>query len=66
MNDDRKIRQASRDLDPKRYGEDLAEKIAEEACEKIERAVSADPDMSDERGRSTVKEIIKETVKENL
>lgn len=64
--EDRAVREAGKNLDPKRYGQDLAEKIAEECCEKIERAVDADSNMSEERGRNTVKEIIKETVKENL
>lgn len=46
--------------------EDAAEKIADECVKKIERAVESDPDMSDERGKVVVKEIIKETIKENL
>lgn len=62
----RKIDQARKDLDGGQYGQDIAEKIAEECVEKIERAANSDESMSSERGRSTVKEIIKETVKENL
>lgn len=65
MDEAKQVKQAAKELDPANYGEDVAEKIAEECCEKLE-ALNPDTDITHEEGRDLVKKVIKETVKENL
>lgn len=68
QDESKKIKEASKNLDPKQYGEDVAERIADKAVKRIKDYGESDRSQRDneEEQVEELKKIVKQTVREEM